>query len=169
MLGVSLVVGLMIAAVSGCALAYMDDLATIDVNRSSKEQSSYDRVGGNWDNRNYLYVDGAGDRVLLDVKTPGRVKSIWCTGFAADHRLKVYIDGEATPRINILLSDLFSGRIRDTTTSFARRWSATTWLTAADSCATFRWGSASRSKSRRTLPAFSITISATTRILPGPP
>ncbi|RKX45309.1 MAG: hypothetical protein DRP64_04915 [Verrucomicrobia bacterium] len=47
---------------------------------------------------------------MLDLKGPGTVYRIWSTGFVpATDTVKVYFDGESTPRINMLLKDLFLG------------------------------------------------------------
>ncbi|HZT23459.1 MAG TPA: DUF2961 domain-containing protein, partial [Verrucomicrobiae bacterium] len=72
-------------------------------------QSSYDRTGGNADYSNFLYTNGT-EKVLLDLAGPGTVYRLWFTGFnpATDY-LKVYFDGETTPRINRLLKDVFAG------------------------------------------------------------
>lgn len=72
-------------------------------------QSSYDRTGGNADWGNYLYTDANGDDVLLDLAGPGTVYRIWMTNFARDGRIKIYFDGEATPRVNLFLRDFFAG------------------------------------------------------------
>jgi hypothetical protein len=72
-------------------------------------QSSYDRTGGNADYSNFLYTNGT-EKVLLDLAGPGTVYRLWFTGFnpSTDY-LKVYFDGETTPRINRLLKDVFAG------------------------------------------------------------
>jgi len=47
---------------------------------------------------------------MLDQAGPGTVYRIWVTGFdAATAWLRVYFDGESSPRINLLLRELFSG------------------------------------------------------------
>ena len=72
-------------------------------------QSSYDRTGGNGDFSNFLYTNGT-EKVLLDMTGPGTVYRLWFTGFAqSTDYIKVYFDGESTPRINMLLKDMFSG------------------------------------------------------------
>nr|WP_275403954.1 DUF2961 domain-containing protein [Pseudonocardia acidicola] len=47
---------------------------------------------------------------MLDQRGPGTVYRIWVTGFRpAKDWLRVYFDDERTPRIDIMLTDLFSG------------------------------------------------------------
>ena len=72
-------------------------------------QSSYGRSGGNFDHNNFLYVTNTGD-VLLDLNGPGTVYRMWFTGFTSGTDwIKVYFDGEATPRIYLPISVLCSG------------------------------------------------------------
>ncbi len=91
------------------ALLQFDRLPYLKSDVHAGGQSSYDRTGGNVDSDNYLYTDALGDFILLDLKGPGTVYRVWVTGFANDARIKFYFDGEATPRVNILLRDLFIG------------------------------------------------------------
>jgi hypothetical protein len=72
-------------------------------------QSSYDRSGGNTDSGKFLYQDALGDNVMLDLKGPGTVYRLWITGAVTAVRIKFYFDGEATPRVNMLLEDFFVG------------------------------------------------------------
>ena len=72
-------------------------------------QSSFDRAAHNADFCQFLYTNGA-EKVLLDVVGPGTVYRLWFTGFnQASDNIKVYFDGETTPRINLLLRDMFNG------------------------------------------------------------
>ena len=75
--------------------------------------SSYDRSEGNSDGfgySNFLYEDEQGDKVMLDLKGPGTINRMWFTGYdPIDAYIKVYFDGEETPRIHMLLSELFGG------------------------------------------------------------
>ncbi|MBM3127148.1 MAG: DUF2961 domain-containing protein [Chloroflexi bacterium] len=91
------------------ALVQMDRLPYLKANARAGGQSSYDRTGGNRDHNNFLYTDSSGDDVLLDLTGPGTVYRLWVTGFARDARIKFYFDGEATPRVNLPLTDLFAG------------------------------------------------------------
>ncbi len=73
-------------------------------------QSSYDRTGGNVDFSNYLGTDTRGDVILCDLKGAGTIYRLWVTGFNRDAaRLKFYFDGETTPRVDMLMNDLFVG------------------------------------------------------------
>ncbi len=91
------------------AMAEFERLPYLKLDTMAAGQSSFDRSGGNADAGNFLYVDGT-NKVLLDLQGPGTVYRMWFTGFdpAVDH-IQVYFDGETTPRINLLLNDLFSG------------------------------------------------------------
>ena len=77
--------------------------------QSSYERDTQGESAGNDDRDNFLYVSG-GEKVMLDQAGPGTVYRIWVTGFdAATAWLRVYLDGESSPRINLLLRELFSG------------------------------------------------------------
>jgi hypothetical protein len=91
------------------AMAQFERLPYLKLDTMAAGQSSFDRTGGNADAGNFLYMDGT-NKVLLDLQGPGTVYRMWFTGFnpAVDY-IQIYFDGEATPRINMLLNDLFSG------------------------------------------------------------
>lgn len=93
------------------ALTQFDRLPDLKTNAQAGGQSSYDRSGGNTDHNNFLYTDSFGDDVLLDLKSPGTLYRLWVTGFAPDARIKFYFDGEATPRVNLLMRDFFAGTL----------------------------------------------------------
>ena len=86
-----------------CRLPYLK------LNTMGGGQSSTDPAQNNRDFSNFLYSTN-GEEVLLDLTGPGTIYRVWFTGFnpATDY-IKVYFDGETTPRINMLLADLFSG------------------------------------------------------------
>ena len=91
------------------AMAQFERLPYLKLDTKAGGQSSYDRTGGNADNCNFLYTNGT-EKVLLDLTGPGTVYRLWFTGFVQDtDYIKVYFDGETTPRINMLLKDMFSG------------------------------------------------------------
>lgn len=75
--------------------------------------SSYDRDGGNDDgfgNSNFLYTDEHNDKVMLDLKGSGTIYRMWFTGYDQENAyVKIYFDGEETPRIDMKLKDMFSG------------------------------------------------------------
>ena len=91
------------------AMQQFDRLPYLHFDVQAGGQSSYDRTGGNEDSGNYLYTDAKGDDVLLDLKRPGTVYRLWVTGFVSTARIKFYFDSETTPRVNMLLQDLFAG------------------------------------------------------------
>src|SRR5690606_12086535 len=75
--------------------------------------SSFDRTMGNSDGfgrSNFLYTDEHGDKVMMDMKGAGTVYRIWFTGFdAVNAYIKIYFDGEETPRINMPVRDMVWG------------------------------------------------------------
>ena len=92
------------------AMLQFDHLPFLRHNTLAGGQSSYDRTGGNRDWSNYLYIDSHGDHVLLDLRGSGTVYRVWVTGFNRDvARIKFYFDGETTPRVDMLMRDLFEG------------------------------------------------------------
>jgi hypothetical protein len=96
------------------ALLRLDQLPVVRPQTLAGGQSSFERnthgpSSGNTDRNNFLYVTGGGEKVMLDQSGPGTVYRIWVTLFDPTSWLRVYFDGEASPRINILMRDLFSG------------------------------------------------------------
>jgi Protein of unknown function (DUF2961) len=90
-------------------MAQFERLPYLKLDTMAAGQSSFDRSGGNADAGNFLYLPGT-NKVLLDLQGPGIVYRLWFTGFdPAVDNIQVYFDGETTPRINMLLNDLFSG------------------------------------------------------------
>ena len=75
--------------------------------------TSYDRTGGNNDYGTFLRDSATpGWKVIADLKGPGYVSRVWFTG-AKDgfpHRFRFYFDGEAMPRLEGDIKELFSGR-----------------------------------------------------------
>jgi hypothetical protein len=95
------------------AITQFDRLPFLQTGTLASGQSSFQRDlsapgNGNADFNNFLYKIGT-DNVMLDQKGPGTVYRIWATGFSATDYLKVYFDGETTPRINMLMKDFFAG------------------------------------------------------------
>lgn len=75
----------------------------------SRQQSSYDRTGGNLDGLWLVGLDeNSTDQVLLDTKRPGVVTRMWFTG-NANARLRFYFDGETTPRLSLTIAELTAG------------------------------------------------------------
>ncbi len=92
------------------AMLQLDRLPYFKCDIRAGGQSSYDRTGWNADFSNFLYTDSNGDQVLLDLAGPGTVYRMWFTGFVPwDARLKIYFDGEAAPRLDMLIRDLVAG------------------------------------------------------------
>ncbi|MDB4996807.1 MAG: Fibronectin type domain protein, partial [Myxococcaceae bacterium] len=96
-----------------------ENLAHLRTGEHARRDASFDRSGGNSDftlSSNFLYVDAKGDEVYVDQQGPGCLYRIWFTqplngqiGFNANQTIHFYFDGEATPRISMKLSELFSG------------------------------------------------------------
>lgn len=73
-----------------------------------KMLTSFDRTGGNNDFNNFAGPGReAGWMELVDEKGPGCIRRIWMTGTDPGHPIRIYIDGEKTPRIDSTLDDLF--------------------------------------------------------------
>ena len=68
--------------------------------------SSYDRTGGNEDYNNCLRKGPKGWVVLADLKGPGYVSRFWFTGGDPTHRVRMYFDGERSPRIDTTVGTL---------------------------------------------------------------
>ena len=79
------------------------------------QDSSYHRGNLNQDAGNFLRVEPNGDQVLTDTDGPGVVYRLWSTGvvgmqMSKDCRLRFYFDGEAAPRLDLAMSELFGDR-----------------------------------------------------------
>ena len=82
--------------------------------------SSFDRAGGNNDgfNRTYsaLSETKKGEHVLLELRQPGVIYSLWFTGAQEGGspldwgNLRIYLDGEKKPRVDIEANALFAGK-----------------------------------------------------------
>lgn len=99
-----------LAAISADAFEH---LAALRTDERAYRETSFDRTGGNNDFSragNFLYADARGDKVLLDAQGPGCVYRIWFTGFDPDQHIRIYFDGEGTPRVDATLPDFFSGK-----------------------------------------------------------
>lgn len=90
-------------------MARFEDLPYLNVDRLSAGQSSRDRTGGNFDWGKHLRVEGDGEFVILDQRGPGQVDRLWFTRGTDAVRIRMYFDGEATPRVNLRLVDLVNG------------------------------------------------------------
>lgn len=72
------------------------------------QDASYDPSGGNGDAGHYFRQEG-NRSILCDIKGPGCVYRFWSAN-AAGH-LKIFFDGETTPRIDCPMQDLFLGKV----------------------------------------------------------
>ena len=107
-------------AAQPAGLAFYDDLSLLPgiySNVQSYYLSSYDRTGGNDDGfvgtYSQLYVDEQGEHVIFDANGPGCVYNLWFTGDDQKlhwGRLRLYFDGEKTPRFECEAEELFSGQ-----------------------------------------------------------
>ncbi len=70
--------------------------------------SSFDRTGGNDDFNNFAAKSKEnGWVVLADLKGPGCIRRFWMTGTDPGHPVRMFFDGEKTPRIEASFDDLF--------------------------------------------------------------
>jgi len=108
------------AGAQPAGLAFYEDLsslATIYPDVQSYYLSSYDRSGGNDDGfrgtYSQLYVDDNGERVIFDANGPGCIYNFWFTGTGRNlhwGKLRLYFDGETTPRFECEAREFFAGR-----------------------------------------------------------
>jgi hypothetical protein len=75
------------------------------------QTSSHGKQGYNNDHNWPQYVDKNGEEVLLDVKGPGCVKSMWGTFFDKNGIIRFYFDGETTPRYQGGIVDFYQGAL----------------------------------------------------------
>lgn len=109
-------------AAQPAGLAFYDDLSLLPhlyPNVQSYYLSSYDRTGGNDDGfrgtYSQLYVDDKGEHVIFDANGPGCIYNFWFTGSRQDlhwGKLRLYLDGETTPRFECEAREIFSGQRR---------------------------------------------------------
>lgn len=89
------------------ALASMDHVPVLD-ERNITLYSSHDRSGGNNDFNNF---HGPGSEsgwvTLVDLNGPGCIRRLWMTGTDPGHPIRIYIDGDKTPRVEMSLDALF--------------------------------------------------------------
>ncbi len=97
------------AVVGAAAFETIDNLPFLSLDEQARHASSYDRAANNSDLGNAYGVDATGNAILLDARGPGCVYRIWFTGFAATDKIHFYFDDEKTPRIDLLLTQLFTG------------------------------------------------------------
>lgn len=89
-------------------LYQVDKLPYIYTGLEARGFSSHDRTGANGDQGNFLAVSGS-EYTMMDVSGPGCVYRLWVTGVNSANRIRVYMDGEATARLNKTIAELFTG------------------------------------------------------------
>lgn len=93
--------------------AFMEDLVTYEQlpilgDSHIRMVSSADPTGGNNDFNNFQSRSKEpGWVVLLDEQGPGCIRRLWMTGTDMGHPVRIYIDGEKTPRLEAGMEDLF--------------------------------------------------------------
>src|SRR5664280_1046061 len=91
------------------ALTSLSVLPRLNTTERAGHFSSYDRTGGNADYGHPLYRDAEGNDVLAEVDRPGAISRMWFTGLDLNHVLRVYFNGEPTPRLQRPLGEIFAG------------------------------------------------------------
>lgn len=76
---------------------------------SAHMASSYDREGGNRDDRGFLREEG-GWYVIAEMPGPGAITRIWSA--SPSGLIRFYIDQGSAPKIQIDFPDLFSGKVK---------------------------------------------------------
>jgi len=76
------------------------------------QDSSYHRDDINADAGNFIRVEPNGDQILVDTDGPGVIYRTWSTGvvgmqMSKECRLRFYFDGEAEPRLDLSMAELF--------------------------------------------------------------
>lgn len=105
------------AAAGPVALEDLDSLPLLREGTRAWQVSSFDRTGdlldANDDRNTWLRLDTNGEFVLLDESGPGCVHRIWMTysqeAFVTNNRIRIYLDGETSPRVEMNVGDFFSG------------------------------------------------------------
>jgi hypothetical protein len=92
------------------ALSAFDRLPYFKKGTEVKQVSSYRRDNGNPDNSafNYYRNPSAGGYVVLEEYAPGTLYRIWATELHGGN-IRIYFDGEPSPRINKSVTSFFSG------------------------------------------------------------
>lgn len=94
------------------AMSAFDRLPYFKSGTTVHQVSSYDRSGGNADGSNFSYYQNpqTGGYVVMEENKPGTIYRIWMTGSGiSSGSIRIYFDGEATPRVDIPLTQFFSG------------------------------------------------------------
>lgn len=91
---------------------FVDDLTNLtlaaELKNGTQLISTWDRSGGN-DDFNQFAGPGTeeGWVKLVDLKGPGVVRRFWTTGVDFGHRVRIYVDGDKTPRIEGKIEEVF--------------------------------------------------------------
>lgn len=97
------------------AMRSLERLPYLKLGVRGGQASSYDRNALNndgFDATGFLYTDAQGEKVMLDLNGPGEVHRMWFAGFNFQTAwVKIYLDGEATPRLHALVRELTSGGV----------------------------------------------------------
>jgi hypothetical protein len=96
------------------ALLRIDQLPLL-VDWPAHQDSSYSRDDDNHDEGNFLRIEENGEQVMVDTDGPGVIYRIWSTGVVGRQmsdkcRFMFYFDGEATPRLDLSVPELFGAR-----------------------------------------------------------
>lgn len=94
------------------AMSAFDELPYFKTGTTVHQVSSMDKSGGNADgSASYFYQNPAtGGYVVLEENKPGTIYRIWGTWSSVPAgNIRIYFDNESTPRVDVPLSDFFSG------------------------------------------------------------
>ena len=89
-------------------LQQIDKLPYLYTGAQLKAFSSHDPDGLNADHAHYLGA-GGGEYTMADIAGPGCIYRLWVTGVDPANRIRIYLDGEVTPRINKTITEMFGG------------------------------------------------------------
>jgi hypothetical protein len=89
-------------------LTNLNAIARLDV-PATQMICSYDRSGANEDYNHFQGKTKDGQCILADLEGPGVMTRFWFTGINADKKIRMYFDGEKTPRFEFSWNDLRAG------------------------------------------------------------
>ncbi len=89
-------------------LTNLSAIARLDVS-ATQMICSYDRTGANEDYNHFQGKTKDGQCILADLKGPGVMSRLWFTGINGDKKIRLFFDGEKTPRFEFTWNDLRAG------------------------------------------------------------
>lgn len=95
-------------AMLASGLTNLNAIARLDV-PATEMICSYDRTGANEDYNHFQGKTKDGQCILADLEGPGVMTRLWFTGIQPDKKIRMYFDGEKTPRFEFTWNELRAG------------------------------------------------------------